>query len=218
MKINLNVQNRHIADKKTNDIRKEWNVPWVIYWKHLEAPIHVIFNKNEFIKLYREAWESTPVNLIWDKIKELVLIHELQRHFVTDTVLHVDFHAIRADEKVKAEVPVWLIWESIIEKNKEWRVELLKDHILVEALPGDLPHDIKIDISRIKELNDVIFIRDLDLWSKVEIKDNKDLPVVTVVTLQEEVEEAPKATEEAAPTATANAKAPATPKAWADKK
>jgi hypothetical protein len=36
---------------------------------------------------------------------------------------------------------------------------------------------------------------------------------VTVVTLQEEVEEAPKATEEAAPTATANAKAPATPKA-----
>jgi len=39
----------------------------------------------------------------------------------------------------------------------------LKDTIEVEAFPQDLPHDIKIDISVIQKMSDVIFVKDLDV-------------------------------------------------------
>jgi hypothetical protein len=40
---------------------------------------------------------------------------------------------------------------------------LIKDSIEVEAFPQDLPHNVEIDISEIKEMTDVIFVKDLKL-------------------------------------------------------
>ena len=71
----------------------------------------------------------------------------------------------------------------------------MKDFIEVEALPQDLPHDITIDISVIQNMNDVIFVKDLKVSSKVEILDDLEQALVTVVTMTEEtVEEAPVVT------------------------
>ena len=62
----------------------------------------------------------------------------------------------------------------------------------MEAFPQDLPHDITIDISVIKTMNDTIFVKDLKVSDKVEILDDLEQPIITVVKLaEEEVEEAP---------------------------
>jgi len=56
-----------------------------------------------------------------------------------------------------------------------------------------LPHDIKIDISKIQTINDVIHVKDIDLGDKVTIKDNPEETVVTVVEFEsEETEEVEK--------------------------
>lgn len=181
----LTVKKREVVWKAVKNLRKASQIPWVIYWKHVPTPINVMFDKNEFLKVFRAAWESTPIDLEGDGIKELVLIHWVATNFVTDMLSHVDFLAVSANEKVKAEVPVILVWESSIEKNNEWRIELIKDHILVEALPRELPHDIQIDRSRIATVNDVIFVRDIDLGKKVAIKDDLDQAVVTVISTED---------------------------------
>lgn len=181
----LTVKKREVVWKAVKNLRKAGQIPWVIYWKHVATPINVVFDKNEFLKVFRAAWESTPVDLEGDGIKELVLIHGVATNFVTDMLSHVDFLAVSANEKVKAEVPVILVWESTIEKNNEWRIELIKDHVLVEALPRELPHDIQIDRARIATVNDVIFVRDLDLGKKVTIKDDLDQAVVTVISTED---------------------------------
>ena len=68
----------------------------------------------------------------------------------------------------------------------------MKDFIEVEAFPQDLPHDITIDISAIKNINDVIVVGDLKFSDKVEVLDDPEQAIVTVVTMaEEEVEEAP---------------------------
>lgn len=185
----LNIKKRDVFGKKTKLLRKEWIVPWVIYWRHEEKSLSVSFNKIEFLKIYREAWESTPIDLSWDWITKLALIYDVKTNPVTDQLIHVDFLSVKADEKVETEVPIKLTGESEVEKAKLWKVEQIKYHVLVEALPRDLPHDIAIDISSIKTVNDVIFLKDIVVSSKVEIKENLDLPVVTVSTLDEEEEE-----------------------------
>jgi hypothetical protein len=75
----------------------------------------------------------------------------------------------------------------------------LRDNIVVEALPGDLPHDITLDISSIETLNDSLFIKDLVVSEKVIIKEEMDMPIVVAVAISEEKEET-VATEETATT------------------
>jgi hypothetical protein len=61
----------------------------------------------------------------------------------------------------------------------------------VEALPSDLPHNIIIDISVIKEIDGSIFVRDLTGSGKYEIKTDSGTVIATVTMPEEEVEEAP---------------------------
>ena len=201
----LIVQKRTLTGKKVHNLRKQNIIPGVVYGKHLSAPAVVQFDKNSFLKAYKHAGESTPVDLTGDE-SHLVLIHHIDVNPVTDIVEHVDFLAVKADEKVTASVHIVLEGVSPAEKDGLGRVQLVKDHVEVEALPRDLPHDIKVDVSGLATLQDGIFVRDLKVSDKVEIKDDEDLPIVAVVALEDEAEEETATAEEnaAAASGTAN--------------
>jgi len=202
MKLNVNIR----QGEKSKDLRKEGNIPAIIYGKHLSAPVSVFCKKNDFIKKFKQAWYSTALTLEGKWVEELVLVQDMQLDPVSDIVLHVDFLAVKKDEKVSTEVPVILVGEAPVEKLGEGKIQLVKDFVEVEAFPQDLPHDIKIDISVIATLNDVVFVKDLKLSDKVKILDDMEQPILTVVTLAEEVEE-----EAPVETATAEWEAPAAP-------
>ncbi len=198
-------------DKKAKELRKEGLIPGIIYGKHLKEPIAVACKKNDFIKKYKEAGYSTPITLEGDKMEQLALIQDIQLDPVSDVLMHVDFLAINANEKVTTEVPLILVGESPIEKLGEGKIQLLKDFIEVNALPQDLPHDITIDISAIQTMNDVVFVKDLKVSNKVEIIDDPEQPIVTVLTMTEETTEEAAGATPAAGTAPAAGAAPATP-------
>lgn len=193
----LAVQKRTVTGKKVHNLRKQSIIPGIVYGKHLSSPAVVQFDKNSFLKAYKHAGESTPVDLTGDE-NHLVLIHHIDVNPVTDVVEHVDFLAVKADEKVTASVHIVLEGVSPAEKDGLGRVQLVKDHVEVEALPRDLPHDIKVDVSSLATLQDGIFVRDLKVSGKVEILDDADLPIVSVVALEDEAEETTTAEENAA--------------------
>jgi len=200
----LTVQNRTVVGKKVHTLRKQNIIPGIVYGKHLSSPAVVQFDKNSFLKAYRHAGVSTPVDLTGDE-SHLVLIHHIHVNPITDIVEHVDFLAVKADQKVEASVSIILTGTAPAEKDGLARVQLVKDHVIVEALPRDLPHDIKVDVSGLVTLQDGIFVRDLQVSDKVEIKDDEDLPIVSVVALEDEPEEVATAEENAAAAAgTAN--------------
>ena len=203
----LKVSHRELKGKKLNKLRNDWFLPWIVYWKHLETPIMLSCLKNDFLKIYKQAGYSTPVTLTWEDVDQMVLIQDISLDPITDWVIHVDFLAIKKDEKVITEIPVLFIWESEVEKLSLWKIQLIKDSIKVEALPKDLPHDIKVDISVIKTPNDVIFIKDLIVDKSVKIMDDLEQPIITVLALQDfaKEEEEAKAAAEAAAAAAATA-------------
>lgn len=194
----LNLQKREVTWKQVKVLRRNNQIPWVIYSKHLNETIPVQFDKMEFLKLYKLAWETTPINIVWDWINELAMIYWIQKNPTTDYLLHVDFLAVKKDQLVQADVPVVLIWESLLEKQNEWKIELLKSTVRVEALPQNLPHNIQIERSSIKTLNDVIFVKDIELWKDVKVIDSLELAVVTVVQIEDSSDDAEEATEKAA--------------------
>lgn len=189
MKLNVHIR----QGEKSSHLRKEGNVPAIVYGKHLSTPVSIFCNKNDFIKKFKQAGYSTALTLEGKGVEELVLVQDVQVDPVSDVVIHIDFLAVKKDEKVSAEVPVILVGESPIEKLGEGKIQLVKDFVEVEAFPQDLPHDIKIDISTIASINDTVFVKDLKVSDKVEILDDMEQPVLTVVTLAEETEETPAA-------------------------
>lgn len=199
----LQVNARTVFGKKVNSLRKQWITPGVIYGKHIKTPVSVQFDRNAFVKIYREAGESTPVDLLGDS-KELVLIYHIDTDPVTDVVIHVDFLAVKANEKVRASVAIVLVGEAPAEKERLGTVELVKDTVTVEAFPRDLPHNIEVDISWLATLQDGIFVSDLKVSDKVEILDDPEQPIVAIAEIEEEVEET-TGTADAAWNATADA-------------
>lgn len=199
MELKVNIR-KETSKQLNKQLRKEGNVPAIVYGKHLKSTIQISCLKNDFIKRFKEAWYSTPITLSGDWVDELVLIQDIQLDPVSDVVLHIDFLAVKKDEKVKTEVPIILIWESPIEKLGLWTIQIVKDFVEVEAFPQDLPHDIKIDISKIENAWDTIFVKDIEVSKNVKILDDLEQPIIAVVSLEEE--ETATATETIAPTTT----------------
>ena len=194
----LQVQKREPG--KVKSILKEGFVPGVVYGRHLEQPVLVKFNKNTFIKLYKEAGSSTPITLKWDDFEQLVLIHDYQLDPVKDTLIHADFLALKKWEKVKAMVPVIVEWIEVLQK--QWlEVNVVKNDVEVEAIPSKLPHEIKVDVSTLSD-GENLTVADLDLGKDVEILTPEEEAIVVVYNpsanvKEEETETTEETTEEA---------------------
>ena len=117
----------------------------------------------------------------------MVLIHDYQLDPVKDTVVHVDFLAIKKGEKVKAAVPVIIEW--IENLHKKWlEINVVTDEIEVEAIPSKLPKEIKVDVANLND-GDNISVADLKLDKDVEIVSDETEVIVTVYNPAEQKEE-----------------------------
>ncbi len=187
----LNVELRNIKWKKVRKLRREDKVPAVVYATHLEKPISISCDRNEFVKLYRQTWYSTPITLTWEWVDELVLIQDIQLDPVTDRVIHVDFLWIKRWVKVSAEVAIVMVWDELSPLVKSWDAsfELLKDYLMINALPKDLVKEITVDVSGVTDLDTVIFVKDLNLPEWIVSEEDGELPVVTVIDLKKSAAE-----------------------------
>ena len=110
---------------------------------------------------------------------KLALVQEVQHHPVRSTILHVDFHAVVADEVLHAEIPVETTGEAVGVKNFGGRLEVLLHMVEVECLPKDLPESIRVDVSAMR-VGDALHLRDLQLPQGVAFRGDGDLTVIRI--------------------------------------
>jgi len=196
----LTAQTRETAGRSAvNKIKQQGLVPAVIYGGK-EAPVKLTLNAREIGNLLSHTTsEHVLVDLeIADggkKSNRLALIQEVQHHPLKRTVLHVDFHAVKADEKLHAQIPVETTGEAAGVKNFGGILEINLHSVEVECLPKDLPEIIVIDVSALG-VGDAIHIKDLQLPEGVTVRGDDELTVVRVA--PPTVEIAPAAGAEAA--------------------
>jgi large subunit ribosomal protein L25 len=110
---------------------------------------------------------------------KLALVQEVQHHPVRSTILHVDFHAVSADEKLHAEIPVETVGEPVGVKNFGGRLEVLLHSVEVECLPKDLPEVIRVDVSAMN-IGEAVHLRDLHLPEGVSFQGDGELTVLRI--------------------------------------
>jgi large subunit ribosomal protein L25 len=180
----LTVQTRAVIGRNAiKKVRKQGLIPGVIYGAGQE-PINLELNGRELATvLSRSSSENILLELeIVDgenKRNSLAMIKEVQHHPLQRQILHVDFHAVSATEKITAEVPIETIGEPVGVKTGGGLLEHILRDLEVECLPGDLPERILIDVTGL-DLDQSIHVKDLQLPAGVEAITDGDLTVVAV--------------------------------------
>ena len=185
--LNLLAQKREVVGTKVAELRNKGLLPAVLYGPKIKNQVLQV-NEREFSKIYEEAGESSLVTLKLDAKNFQVLVRETQKDPFSGKFLHVDFYQPLLTEETEASIP--LVFEGEAPAVKELGGTLVKNihEVDVKALPQNLPHEIKVNIEKLKTFEDSILIKDLVVPKDVEIlKDAEE--IVALVTPQEKVEE-----------------------------
>ncbi len=193
----LKAKTRETKDNVTN-IRESGYIPAVVYSKG-KTGNNLSINYIQFEKVYKEAGESSLVDLILDdNTTKKVLIQDVQSEPVKNKILHVDFYEVDLKKKVTAPLVIELTGEAPIVKSDGGIVIQHLDELEIECLPTDLIKEYKIDISTLTEFSSAIHVKDLQISDKITILNDLDDVVVNVSEPRKEEEASVVATEEVA--------------------
>lgn len=191
----LSAKTRKETGKKVKKIREKGILPAVLYGPVIKnQPVEV--NLKDFEKIYKEAGESSLITLTLDKKKFLVLIHAVEIDPLFQKPIHVDFYQPRLDEEIEAMIP--LVFEGEAPAVKDLSGTLVKNihELEVKALPQNLPHEIKVNIDKLKTFEDNILVKDLVVPKEVKILKDFDETICFVAESKKIEEELAKPVEE----------------------
>lgn len=185
----LKATRRTVTGKKVGTLRREGQLPGVLYGPHIEpTPISMEFKETS--RYLGTLTASSLVTISVDGSEHAALVREKQRDYIRGTLLHVDFQAVSLTEKLRTHVGIQLTGVSPAVKDLNGMVVTNVDELEVECLPSDLPERILLDISRLANIGDGLYVRDVVLPDVVQVlSDPNELLVVVTHAVKEEVEE-----------------------------
>jgi len=176
-------------------LRAAGRIPGVCYRRNAE-PISVSLDPRELDLLLRKA--SSGINTLIDlKVAgggdfdgRQVLVKELQRDPISGAYLHADLYAVDLLQQIHVSVPVRLKGTPIGVSLGGGILDHATRELDVECLPNAIPEEFAVDVSKI-EIGDSLHVRDIEVPEGVEILNDPDVSIMSVV--------APALAEEAAP-------------------
>jgi large subunit ribosomal protein L25 len=166
--IKLEASRRTVIGKKVKVLRREGKLPAIIYGMDME-PLPIVLDLPTTTKILRGVSQATILTIDVDGEEHTVLVRDRQRGILTGLYEHIDFLAISMTETVRTQVNVFIEGTSPAEKEFGAIIMTGSDSVEVEALPGDLPESLVVDVSSLAGIGDTFTVADLELPKGVEI-------------------------------------------------
>jgi large subunit ribosomal protein L25 len=190
--INLNARVRKTTgNSPARSLRREGRIPAVLYGPKTE-PVLLSIDSKEFEKIVKKTTiGSVLLNLQIQNGKtesHPAMVKELQTHPVTQRFLHVDFYEVDMQRKIKVMVPVVVRGKAKgIEEGG--LLQIVCREIEVLCLPTEIPEAFEVDVSDL-DIGDAIHLEDIQTVGDIEIVEETNVTVVTVLAPKVEVEAA----------------------------
>ncbi|GAB1471856.1 50S ribosomal protein L25 [Chloroflexota bacterium] len=184
-KIVLKATKRDVIGKQVKAIRREGQLPAVIYGRHLE-PISIVLDAHSAGLTLAKVSASSLVVLEVDGKEYPALVRERQRDYIKDVLTHVDFLAVNMSETLRTTVGLAFIGISPAVKDLNGILVRNLERLEVECLPGDLPERIEVDIAALKQIGDILRVRDLPISDKVRILADEDETIAVITITKDE--------------------------------
>ena len=179
-------------------LRKEGKIPAVLYGRDVD-PLSISVSAREWSVLGRHVKRNAILDMeLTDAGKaehRPVMIKEIQREFVGDRVLHIDFLQVSMTRMIEVEVPIHLKGEA---KGlvKDGIVEQHLRSLRIECLPTQIPEVLEIDVTDL-DIGDSFHVSQISMPG-VKVLEGADVAIVTVAhggTEEKPAEEAEAETE-----------------------
>ncbi|MCB4360547.1 50S ribosomal protein L25/general stress protein Ctc [Quatrionicoccus australiensis] len=151
-------------------LRRASKVPGIVYGGNIAAQAIEVDHNDLLLKLKKEAFHSSIINLVVDGKKEAVLLRDYQVHAYKPLVHHIDFQRVDADHELHIKVPLHFVNEEVAPgvKLNGGLVNHVITEVDVHCLAKDLPEFVEVDLSALK-IGDSIHLSQLKLPAGVKL-------------------------------------------------
>lgn len=169
----LALEKREETGKKLKNLRKNGMIPSVVYGG--KEPVLVASEYVATEKVLEKAGYHSPIDLDIAGKKRLAIVKDVQIDPVSRKIVNIEFQAISAREVVEATTPIVIVNFEASEASKTYHFAMNQalEEIDVKAKPADLPKELEIDASNMKEVDDKLVIADIVLPQGVEYADKE---------------------------------------------
>jgi large subunit ribosomal protein L25 len=187
--VSFNATAREQAGKgAARTLRSKGFIPAVIYG-HGRDPQALSLNARDLDKLLGHIQaESTVIEVSVGGTTSKTLIREIQRHPIKRQILHVDFQALVAGEKVTVSIPIVL--EGIPEGVRLGGgvLDQTLRELEIEVDPSSIPDHIEFDVTNMV-IGDSVHVSDLKMPEGVEVLDDPETSVAVLAAPRAVIEE-----------------------------
>ncbi|HJN84763.1 MAG TPA: 50S ribosomal protein L25 [Patescibacteria group bacterium] len=168
------------ASTDPEDVRAESRIPAVIYGGTRKEATSLSTDRSETLKVLKQITPSTVLDIEIDGKKSMALVGEIQRHAITDEIVHMDFRQVEQGVPVKTKIGLEFVGESTAVKTLGGTLVINRDRIKVSAAPENLVSMVSVDLSTIEDFETSISIKDLELPEGIELLDEITASVAIV--------------------------------------
>ena len=209
--VTLEAQPRSALGKKVGALRRSGITPIHVYGKDT-ASQSLQVDTVELINTLTQVGFTTPLTVKVGANEHFVIVREIQRHPVTERLLHVDLMAVSRTERRQAAVPLRFEGEAMAAREEGAQVFEDLHRLEVEALPTDIPSALTVDLTLLTEPDSVVRASQVELPRDVTLVTDPEAPVARIVHRRAALEEeAAAASAAGAPEAAPGPAAPTEP-------
>jgi large subunit ribosomal protein L25 len=179
--VRLELKLRQVLGKKVKQLRRTGTIPVHLYGPGMDSrPLQC--EQRDLLLALARAGGNTPiiVTVEGEGDEQLTFAREVQWHPLRGDLLHVDFLAVQATQRVTAQVPITVVGESPGAREAGGTAIQQLRELAVEALPLDLPHEVEVDLAQLTDPNGVIRAGDVALAEGVTMLADPDEVVVRI--------------------------------------
>lgn len=177
----IEVIEREALGKKVKELRRQGNLPGVVYGPKRKEALAITINARVFTDLWKKAGETTMIDLkVGENKAQKVLIHSVDLDPVKHVPVHVDFYELDTTKPITLNVPLRYEGDAPAERVLGGVLLSQLHEVEISALPENLPHDLEVDLSKLETFDDRLTIGDLNLPEGVEVTGDEKLLIAFV--------------------------------------
>ena len=192
----LSLSQRTVTGKKVKQLRRQGILPVHMYGSGIDSQ-SLQAEAGDLRRLLPQVGTNIPVSV---KVagaddENICFVREVQRHPVTEDLLHIDFIRVDVTQTISAEVPITLIGSAPATQRGGTLLQPLTT-LLVEALPMNIPASVEADVSGLDDFEKSIVVSDILVGDNVTVLTDSDEFVARVSPPRVEAEDAFDVTDE----------------------
>ena len=189
----LTAQSRKETGKgAARTLRRQALIPAVFYGPEVD-PVHLSLEYRDLEMLIRTgAGENVIIDLAIESgestLSHRAMLKEIQMDPVKQTILHVDLYEISLDKKIQVEVPI-ILRGTAKGVSDGGILQQVSRTVEISCLPDNIPDAFELEVTDL-DIGDSLHVTDLKIPEGIEVLEEEELTIATVVppTKVEEIE------------------------------